>query len=328
MATRGNATDPEPIELASLAMHQLFEKAARVAVQETTVLITGETGVGKERLARWIHAQSRRADRPFVAVNCGAFADTLLDTHLFGHARGAFTGADRDAAGLFETASGGTLFLDEVGEVSPPMQAKLLRVLQEREVNRVGEWHARRIDIRLLAATNRSLDTEVAAGRFRQDLLYRLRVVELHVPPLRERPGDVHMLARELLTRAASRCPWPLREFSAEAWHCLLCYGWPGNVRELESVIEEATAVAMGPDIELHDLPDRLRTPVSNGVSSQSPVGPTAPLRELQRAYILGVLRRLHGNRRRAAAELGISLSTLKRRIRGTGRAHVTTAKS
>jgi transcriptional regulator with PAS, ATPase and Fis domain len=297
-------------------MRLLFEKAKRVATRDTTVLITGETGVGKERLARWIHGQSRRAQRALVAVNCGALPDTLLDTHLFGHVKGAFTGAVGDSAGLFEAASGGTLFLDEVGEVSPAMQVKLLRVLQEREVQRVGEWRARPVDVRVLTATNRSLDDEVAAGRFRDDLLYRLRVVELRVPPLRERLGELSHLAHEFLARKSGG-HLGMTGFSADAWASLLQYRWPGNVRELENVIEEAVAIADGTTVELADLPERIRSGPNAPTRPGARPASGTPLDQLQRSYILGVLRRHGGNQRLAAAELGISLSTLKRRLRG-----------
>jgi transcriptional regulator with PAS, ATPase and Fis domain len=298
-------------------MRQLFVKAARVAPRDATVLITGETGVGKERLARWIHAQSRRAQQTFVAVNCGALPDTLLDTHLFGHARGAFTGATGDSPGLFEAASGGTLFLDEVGVVSPMMQVRLLRVLQEREVQRVGEWRTRPVDVRVVTATNRSLDDEVVAGKFRDDLLYRLRVVELRVPPLRERLGELAQLAHEFLGRTTAGQEHRIGGFSADAWASLLRYRWPGNVRELENVIEEAVAVADGSTIDLADLPERVRLPAQDQVPRHGRLAAGTPLDEVQRAYIRGVVLRHAGNQRLAAAELGISISTLKRRLRG-----------
>jgi transcriptional regulator with PAS, ATPase and Fis domain len=298
------------------AMRQLFEKAKRVATRDTTVLITGETGVGKERLARWIHGQSHRARRAFVAVNCGALPDTLLDTHLFGHVKGSFTGAIGDSAGLFEAASGGTLFLDEVGDVSSTMQVKLLRVLEEREVQRVGEWRTRSVDVRVLTATNRSLDDEVAAGRFRDDLLYRLRVVELRVPPLRERLGELSRLAHEFLVRKGMGHQSHITGFSQDAWASLLQYRWPGNVRELVNVIEEAVTNTDGSTIELADLPERIRSGTQAETGPGARPGSGRPLDQLQRSYILGVLRRHGGNQRLAAAELGISLSTLKRRLR------------
>ena len=301
----------------SPAMRTLFAKAGRVARSESTILITGETGVGKERLACWLHEHSPRAARTFMPVNCATFPDTLLDTHLFGHVRGAFTGAVQESAGLFEAASGGTLFLDEIGEVSAAVQGKLLRVLQEREVQRVGEWRFRPIDVRLIAATNRDLEEEVAQGRFRKDLFFRLRVVGLHIPPLRERPGDLPILVRECLARMGSRLGRPIHEYATEAWACLLRYDWPGNVRELEDAIEEACQVAVGTEIQVEDLPDAVR----RGWAARPPPAVCASraersLADVEQLQIDAVLERHRGHRRRAAEELGISLSTLKRKLR------------
>jgi transcriptional regulator with PAS, ATPase and Fis domain len=285
--------------------------AARVAPLDSTILITGESGVGKERLARWLHESSTRARRPFVAVNCGAFADTLLESELFGHTRGAFTGAVHDRPGVFEAAAGGTLFLDEVGEVSPAMQVKLLRVIQERELIRLGETKARRIDVRLIAATNRDLMEEVAQRRYRRDLYYRLRVIDLHVPPLRDRPEELLRLAQEFLTRTSARLRRPVLGFTPRALERLLDYSWPGNIRELEHAIERACAVATGPEIDVDDLPDQVRaSPTPQEASDLRPLA----AREI--AYIRAVLERHHGHRRRAAEELGIPLSTLTRRLR------------
>jgi len=252
-----------------------------------------------------------RARGPFVAVNCGAFADTLLESELFGHARGAFTGAVQDRLGVFEAAAGGTLFLDEIGEVSPAMQVKLLRVIQEREVVRLGETRTRHVDVRLIAATNRDLLDDIAQGRFRRDLYYRLRVIDLHVPPLRDRPDELLGLAQEILAQTAVRLRRPVVGCTARALECLLDYTWPGNIRELEHAIERACAVAIGPEIDVDDLPDavcpstRLPPPTNS-----------RPLDVREVAYSRAVLARHGGHRRRAAAELGISLSTLKRRLR------------
>ena len=227
-------------------MQQVVDLARRVAKVDSTVLITGESGSGKERIARLVHDESTRAAGPFVAVNCGAITETLLESELFGHARGAFTGATSDRPGLFEAANGGTLLLDEVGEVSPGMQVKLLRALQEREIRRVGENKSRRVDVRVLAATNRDLAHGVAGGTFRQDLYYRLKVVELHVPPLRERRDDVLPLARVLLADAALRMKRKISGLAPGAADQLLRYEWPGNVRELENAMERAVALARG----------------------------------------------------------------------------------
>ena len=295
----------------SPAMARLMALAARVAPLDSTILITGESGVGKERLARWLHQASMRTRGPFIAVNCGAFADTILESELFGHARGAFTGAVQDRLGVFEAAAGGTLFLDEVGEVSPAMQVKLLRVIQEREVIRLGETRTRRVDVRLIAATNRDLLDEVAQGRFRRDLYYRLRVIDLHVPPLRERLDELLGLAQAILAQTAVRLRRPVVGYTARALECLLDYSWPGNIRELEHALERACAVATGSQIDVEDLPDAVRAAVGVQASISR-----RPLEVRAVAYIRAVLARHGGHRRRAAAELGISLSTLKRRLR------------
>ena len=247
-------SDVEPADHAwsgeSPLMRRLWALAARVAAVDSTVLITGESGVGKERLARLLHDRSPRARGPFVGVNCGACADTLLESELFGHARGAFTGAIQDRLGVFEAAQGGTLFLDEIGDISPAMQVKLLRVVQERELRRVGETRVRPVDVRLIAATHRDLRQEVAHKRFRQDLYYRLHVIDLVIPPLRERPEDLRALAAEFLARTAARLQRPIRGYAPRAFEQILRYPWPGNVRELEHAIERACVLAAGPHID------------------------------------------------------------------------------
>jgi len=292
-------------------MRRVMVMAARVAPLDSTVLITGESGVGKERLARWLHDASPRARGAFLAVNCGAFADSLLESELFGHARGAFTGAVQDRRGVFEAADGGTLFLDEIGEVSPAMQVKLLRVIQERQVTRVGETRARAVDVRLIAATNRDLPAEMAQHRFRADLYYRLRVIDLHVPPLRERPDEILGLARAFLRETSTRLRRPVVGYTPRALACLVDHSWPGNIRELEHAIERACAVATGPEIDVEDLPDLVRG------APQSPTPSARHIRtERDRAYMRAVVDRHHGHRQRAAEELGVSLSTLKRRLR------------
>ena len=226
--------EPLGIVAKSPAMLRLVDLARRVAAVDSTLIITGESGSGKERIARLVHDESPRAMGPFIAVNCGAITETLLESELFGHARGAFTGATHDRPGLFEAASNGTLLLDEVGEISSAMQVKLLRALQEREIRRVGENKSRRIDVRVLAATNRNLAEAVADGTFRHDLFYRLRVVELDVPPLRRRREDILPLARVLLAEAALRMTRKIAQFTPQVADQLLRYAWPGNVRELE----------------------------------------------------------------------------------------------
>jgi transcriptional regulator with PAS, ATPase and Fis domain len=292
-------------------MRPLMALAQKVAPLNSTVLITGESGVGKERLARWLHQSSPRAQRPFVAINCGAITETLLESELFGHVRGAFTGANQDRPGMFEAAHSGTLFLDEVGDVSPTMQVRLLRVIQEREVVRVGETKPRPIDVRLIAATNKTLHDEVLQGRFRRDLYYRLRVIELHVPPLRERPDELLTLAHDLLVQTAARLGRSLSGYTPRALERVLDYAWPGNIRELQHAIERACVLADGPEIDLGDLPSVIGDTTGSPAASRR-----QPLAEREFAYIRAVLERHHGNRRQTAAELGISLSTLKRRLK------------
>jgi two-component system response regulator HydG len=292
------------------AMRLMWDRAAKVAPTSSTVLITGESGVGKERVARWLHEASRRRTGPFVAVNCGAFADTLLETELFGHARGAFTGATQPHQGVFETAHGGTLLLDEIGDMPAAMQLKLLRVLQEREVRRVGETTVRRIDVRLLAATNRDLRVEVDEERFREDLYYRLNVFSLHVPPLRDRLEDLPGLAHELLSRVALRVEHQIVGFTPQALDRLVRYRWPGNVRDLENVVESASTVAAGPLIDVDDLPESVRQP--SVVKS---------LHQVSVEHMHETLQRNRGNHRRTAMQLGISVATLRRHLRTAARA-------
>jgi transcriptional regulator with PAS, ATPase and Fis domain len=237
-------------------MRRVIELARRAGESEAKVLITGESGVGKDLLARETHASSPRRGRPFVAVNCAGFPETLLEPELFGHVRGSFTGADRDRAGKLQMADGGTLFLDEVGEMSLRMQALLLRFLESGEIQTVGDQRSRTVNVRLIAATNRNLAERVAAGEFREDLLYRLRVIEIAVPPLRNRTEDIVALTEHILRKA----PKPMK-LSVEAHHAFLRYGWPGNVRELQNVLEQAMWLTSGSEITLEDLPETLRTP-------------------------------------------------------------------
>jgi len=286
-----------------------------VAKVDSTVLITGESGSGKERIARLLHEESTRAAGPFIAVNCGAIAETLLESELFGHARGAFTGATQDRPGLFEAANSGTLLLDEVGEVSPAMQVKLLRALQEREIRRVGENKSRRVDVRILAATNRDLAHGVVGGAFRQDLYYRLKVVELHVPPLRERSDDILPLARVLLADAALRMKRKVSGLIPKAADQLLRYGWPGNVRELENAMERAVALARGSRVELEDLPEEIRHTLPEPAAS----GVVRSLEEIEKEYILAALELNEGNQTRTAEQLHIGSATLYRKLKSYG---------
>jgi len=308
--------EPLGIVANSLAMRQVVDLARRVAKVDSTVLITGESGSGKERIARLVHDESTRAAGAFIAVNCGAITETLLESELFGHARGAFTGATGDRPGLFEAANGGTLLLDEVGEVSPGMQVKLLRALQEREIRRVGENRSRRVDVRVVAATNRDLAHGVAGGAFRQDLYYRLKVVELHVPPLRERRDDVLPLARVLLADAALRMKRKISGLAPGAADQLLRHPWPGNVRELENAMERAVALARGSRVELEDLPEEIRHAFPTPVASR---GTVRPLDEVEKDYILAALEVNGGNQTQTATQLRIGTATLYRKLKSYG---------
>ncbi len=294
-------------------MKLVVDLAKRVAKVEATVLVTGESGCGKERIARLLHDTSPRASGPFVALNCGAIAQTLLESELFGHAKGSFTGASQDRHGLFEAATGGTLFLDEVGEVSLPMQVKLLRVLQEREIRRVGESKNRRIDVRIVAATNRDLALALASGSFRQDLYYRLKVIELRVPPMRERQEDILPLAQLLFAAAATRIGQSILRLSPEVADRLLRYPWPGNVRELENAMERAAALAQGNQVELEDLPEEIRN-LANHVGTGVDVVKT--LEEAEKRFILAALALNGGNQTRTAEQLHIGSATLYRKLK------------
>jgi len=308
----------EPLDVVAKSpdMQHVVDLARRVAKVDATVLITGESGVGKERIARLVHDESTRAVGPFIAVNCGAITETLLESELFGHARGAFTGATSDRPGLFEAANRGTLLLDEIGEISLGMQVKLLRVLQEREIRRVGENRNRPVDVRVLAATNRDLARGIEEGSFRQDLYYRLKVVELHVPPLRDRRDDVLPLARLLLADAAVRMGRKIAGLTPRAADQLLRYDWPGNVRELDNAMERAVALVRGPRVDLDDLPEEIRQALPRPVAH---AGAVQPLRDVEKDYILAVLEINGGNQTRTAKQLGIGSATLYRKVKSYG---------
>ncbi len=307
---------PLGIVAKSPKMRQVVDLAQRVAKVDATVLITGESGVGKERIARLVHDESTRGAGPFIAVNCSAITETLLESEFFGHKRGAFTGADSDRPGMFEAANHGTLLLDEIGDISPGMQVKLLRVLQQREVRRVGENKSRPVDVRILAATNRDLAHGVADGTFRQDFYYRLKVVELYVPPLRDRRDDILPLARVLLADAAVRMERNISGLTPRAADQLLRYEWPGNVRELENGMECAVALARGNRVDLEDLPEEIRQafpkPVVNRQTVQS-------LSVVEKEYILAVLELCGGNQTHTAKRLGIGSATLHRKLKKYG---------
>lgn len=304
----------------SRPMLQLFERIGRVAVSPAPVLITGETGTGKELVALALHRASGR--NAFVPVNCGAIPPNLLESELFGHARGAFTGADREKAGLFEIAHQGTLFLDEIAEMPLALQPKLLRVLQDGELRRVGDVAPRVVDVRIIAATHRNLAANVRAGTFREDLFFRVNVLRLDVPALRERPADIPLLAERFLERVTTREQRPPMSIAPPALAALVAHPWPGNVRELQNVIERTAIFAEQGEIGVADLPDEIRaltasTPAARDGSSviSGAARRGLSLEELEREYILAVLERAGGNRTRAAELLGIPRRTLYRRL-------------
>ena len=299
----------------SQPMRELLDLVGRVAVTDSTVLITGETGTGKELVGRAVHAASQRSGRVFCALNSAAFPEMLLESELFGHRRGAFTGASNHKRGLLESAHGGTVFLDEVAEMPLSMQAKLLRFLQTGEIRPVGGETTRLVDVRLVTATNKDLEHEVRAGRFREDLFYRLAVIPIHVPALRERPDDVAPLALHFLQRFASRLGKPLSGIEPEALARLTAYAWPGNVRELENTLERGVALCRGLRLESDDLPERVRRPRPPEAEPES----VASLEQLERRHILATLERVGWSRKRAAEVLQISTTTLWRRLKVFG---------
>ena len=298
----------------SAPMRDVLELAGRVAPLETTVLLSGESGTGKEFIVRMIHDESARSSGPFVSINCAALTETLLESELFGHVRGAFTGAIRDKAGLFEVATNGTLFLDEVGEVAPTVQAKLLRALQEREIRRVGAERTITVNARIVAATNRDLRTAVAAGAFREDLYFRLGGFVITVPPLRDRREDIPLLVHDFVARAAQRVNKDVQAVSADALTAMMQYGWPGNVRELEHAIERAVIVATGVTIQRRDLPPEISQTARQRVPDES-----LDLHEQERVLIARALERFPRSRREAAAALKISTVTLWRKVKHYG---------
>lgn len=293
-------------------MRRLYRDILKAAQSDATVLVLGESGTGKEIVARAIHYRSRRSAAPFVPINCGAIPDTLMESELFGHVRGAFTGATAARAGFFQTADRGTVFLDEVGELSLAGQVRLLRVLQDGEVCMVGSNRARRVDVRVVAATNKDLLRLVKQGRFREDLYYRLNVVTLEVPPLRKRGEDVLLLAAHFARRFSEEMGRPVLRFSEGVVERLLSYDWPGNVRELENLVERLVVMSDGDLVAPSDLPQWLRRPQPEG---RKPV--LRSLAEVEREHVLAVLEAVGGNRTRAAKILGIDRKTLRRKLDG-----------
>jgi two-component system response regulator HydG len=293
---------------------EVLRLAETVAPTESTVLIQGESGTGKEVVARYIHDLSARTEGSFHSINCGALPESLLESELFGHVKGSFTGAVKDKTGLFAAAAGGTFFLDEIGETTPATQVKLLRVLQHREVIRVGATDPEPIDTRLIAATNRDLEEEIKRGTFRSDLFYRLNVIALHLPPLRQRREDIPLLAEHFLQRAAQARRETAKSVSPDALEVLQEYSWPGNVRELENALERAVILTSGGTIGVAALPERITERKAEPlVADRTPPNPT--LEAIERAYILWVLQSEGGNKTRAAEALGIDPSTLYRKL-------------
>ena len=311
------ATSGRPVGKCS-GFREVVELARTVAPTDSTVLISGESGTGKEVIARYLHEHSSRGDGDFVSINCGALPETLLESELFGHVEGSFTGAVRDKEGLLVAAGGGTLFLDEIGEMSAATQVKLLRAIQEREVIPVGATKPVSIDVRILAATNRDLEEEVRRGGFRSDLYYRLNVIQIEMPPLRERKSDIPLLASHFLRKLGEGAGEAPKEITEDAMGVLIEYRWPGNVRELENALERAAIVALGALIDVEDLPGRIKdSPKPRLVRDEPPANP--PMEVVERAYIQWVLNAEGGNKTRAADVLGIDPSTLYRKINRYG---------
>ena len=310
----------------SAKMRAIFELIGNIAPQPSRVLITGESGTGKELVARAVHENSARAKNPFITINCGAFPETLLESELFGYMKGAFTGANENRRGLFHAANGGTLFLDEIGNMSVTMQVKLYRVLQEGKVRPIGSTEESEVDVRIIAATNKDLAKEIAEERFREDLYYRLSVIPIHLPPLRERREDIPLLARDFLGRFAKSMSKQIEGIEPEAMRRLEVYDWPGNVRELENTIERAVALEAGPRISTAALPDRIRNHFqesmapgagasSNGNGTSLPqdgLDLEAHIQQLERSYLLAALERSGGVRTQASALLKMSYRSFR----------------
>ena len=306
----------------SRVMQEVHELIGQVAETKTNVLVYGESGTGKELVARAIHDQSPRSGKPFVAINCGAIPENLIESELFGHVKGAFTGALQNKDGLFEAATGGTLFLDEIGELSHPLQVKLLRALQEKSIRRVGDTADRKIDVRIVSATNRRLEDEVAAGRFREDVYYRLNVIQLTLPPLRDRPEDIPLLAQHFIRRFSDEIGKEVEGMDGEAFDMLSTYGFPGNVRELENLIERAVALARGPVIGTALLPPTVTANPSTGPISRiddEGVDLEALVATYERSLLSEALSKTGGIKKKAARLLGISFRSFRYRLEKLG---------
>jgi len=299
-------------------MMDVFSMALKVAPTDSTVLISGESGTGKELVARAVHINSRRKNRSFITINCGALPENLQESELFGHVRGAFTGAIRDKRGLFQEANGGTLFLDEVGETAPSTQVKILRFLQDGEIRRVGENDAIYVDVRLLAATNQDLEKAIEEGRFREDLYYRLNVIPIHMPPLRKRRDDIPLLINYFLEKNVTQKKKKIDQVSQDAMKILTGYHWPGNVRELENVLERAVILTNRNVILPEDLPVSIRETQSAGQESDEDIGEKT-LEDLEKYYILKALEKYGWNQKKVSDVLGISTTTLWRKLKSYG---------
>ena len=297
----------------SEVMGQLVKMIERVAPSQATVLILGESGTGKELIAKLIHEKSARKNKPFVAINCGALRETLLESELFGHEKGSFTGAYNRKIGLAEIANGGTLFLDEIGELTQGIQSKLLRFIQEGEIYRVGGKDPIKVDIRLVSATNRDLESEVAKQTFREDLFYRINTITVHTPPLRRRKDDIQVLVEYFLSQGKHGYLGRGRQMSPEAMQVLLNFPWPGNIRELQNVCERMQILAEGHMIMVGDLPDSIRRP--NEKVNVEEYDPDVPLHDVEKRHILKALHYFNGNKTRAAHSLGITIKTLYNKL-------------
>ncbi|HSK74520.1 MAG TPA: sigma-54 dependent transcriptional regulator [Pyrinomonadaceae bacterium] len=296
-------------------LQDVFRLVEKVADTNISILIQGESGTGKELIARALHHNSSRSSKPFLAVNCGALPETLLESELFGHTKGAFTDAKTDKKGLFRSAEGGTIFLDEIGEMPLSLQVKLLRALQEHEVTPIGSSLPVKLDARIIAATNKNLEKEVEENRFREDLFYRLNVVEINLPPLRERREDIPLLAKHFASKAARAQKASEKPIAKEAMAAMVNYNWQGNVRELENAIERAFILS-GAEIDLESLPPKIRIGAENSLEMRDPDGLRPTLEEMERRYILEILRAVEDDKTQAANILGIDLSTLYRKLK------------
>lgn len=299
----------------SEALQSVFRIVEKVADTNVNVLIQGESGTGKELIARALHFQSSRASKPFLAVNCGALPENLLESELFGHTKGSFTGATSDKKGLFRSADGGTLFLDEIGEMPQPLQVKLLRALQEQEVTPIGSAKPVKFDARIIAATNKDLEKEVAENRFREDLFYRLDVVEINLPPLRDRREDIPLLVKHFIAKSAQAQSSVDKPISKEALSMLLNHRWQGNIRELQNAIERAFILS-NDEIDIESLPPRIKSGMQNAFEIRDPEGLRLTLEEMERRYILEILNSVNKDKTSAAEILGIDLSTLYRKLK------------